>query len=87
MIAVLFAIGTFSYLGNVQHAENSVRLSNLSSLSASIQDARQRNGSYPVPDDWVAVTYSGAIAWKQGVAGQSVAAAVGRSQPPEDPQY
>ena len=79
------SLGGFS--GN---ARDGSRVSDLANLSKGLDLSYVKSGVYPTPTSATGITYSGAVAWYQGTAGDSVvnlmsAAGIKSSKKPVDP--
>lgn len=72
ILAILGTIGFMSLGGYSSRARDTDRLADVGNISKSLDLAVVTAGSYPVPDNAFAVTYSGAAVWNQGIIGTTV---------------
>jgi prepilin-type N-terminal cleavage/methylation domain-containing protein len=72
ILAILGTIGFLSIGGYSSKARDSARIGDLAQASKSLDISLVTSGSYPVPDNSFAVTYSGGIIWNQGTIGVNV---------------
>lgn len=72
ILAILGTIGFLSVGGYSSRARDSERLTDIASLSKTLDLAVITAGNYPPPDNSFSVTYSGGLVWNQGTAGAAV---------------
>lgn len=72
ILAILSTIGFLSIWGYSSKARDSSRVSDLAMIAESLDLSEISAGSYPDPDNFFSVTYTGSSIWKQGKVGTSV---------------
>ncbi len=72
ILAILGTIGFLSVGGYSSRARDSARVGDTAQVTKSLDLAIVTSGSYPVPDNSFAVTYSGGVVWNQGTIGSNV---------------
>ncbi len=72
ILAILGTIGFLSIGGYSSKARDSARVSDIATLSKSLDLSIITTGSYPTPDKSFTVTYSGGTIWTQGTIGDTV---------------
>ena len=88
ILAILWSIAFSSIKGYTKNSRDSVRIDDLSAMKKTLEIFVVQNGIYPEPSAWFGVTYSWAIAWTQGVFGESVLQNEGKlNKKPIDPLY
>ena len=65
ILAILWTIAFISLQWYSTQARDSTRISDLSSIKTSLELFHLEAGKYPLPTDWVDVTYSWSTVWKQ----------------------
>ncbi|NDK10275.1 BspA family leucine-rich repeat surface protein [Candidatus Gracilibacteria bacterium] len=86
ILAILGTIGFISLQGYSVTARESARISDLATIQRALEFFQTTEGYYPDPTDFINVTYSGSLAWKQGVFGDATRNTVQRiSETPTDP--
>jgi prepilin-type N-terminal cleavage/methylation domain-containing protein len=86
ILAILGTIGYTSFLGYNVIARDTVRKSDINSISKAVELSKLEIGSYPVVSNIVDITFSGSTIWNQGSFGaDSYAAARRISRVPIDP--
>lgn len=74
-ITILAILGTIAFLsmgGHSSRARDSTRVTDVAQLSKSLDLSIIHAGSYPMPDGYFTVTYSGGAIWHQGSVGKNV---------------
>lgn len=69
VITILVILGTIAFTsltGYSGSARDSNRVSDVSNISKGLDITYIKTGSYPTPDNFFSVTYSGGILWTQG---------------------
>lgn len=79
IIATLATISSISVMGVFGSARDSVRVTDITNLSNSLDLYYTLNSSYPKPSNPTSVSYSGAVAWSQGTVGDSVLTSLERN--------
>ncbi|MDP2103579.1 MAG: LamG-like jellyroll fold domain-containing protein, partial [Candidatus Gracilibacteria bacterium] len=72
IIAILGAIAFTAFNGFQSSARDSSRASDLANLSQALDTSYIKTGSYPNPDNYFTVTYSGGSLWYQGTVGDTL---------------
>ena len=75
VITILVILGTIAFMslsGFSGSARDSSRVSDLTNISKALEIAYVKTGSYPDPENFSSVTYSGGTLWKQGTLGESI---------------
>ncbi len=72
ILAILGTIGFLSIGGYSSKARDSARVGDVAQISKSLDLSVVTAGTYPVPDNAFAVTYSGGTVWNQGTVGPLV---------------
>jgi len=86
ILTILWTIGFISIFQYQTIARDSIRNSDLQIIQRALEYYKLQSGFYPEPQDSFDVTYSGSLAWKQGVYGEETRVITGRiSQVPLDP--
>ncbi|NDK09277.1 BspA family leucine-rich repeat surface protein [Candidatus Gracilibacteria bacterium] len=86
ILAILGTIGFISLQGYSLSARESTRISDLATIQRALEFFQTTEGYYPEPTDFIEVTYSGSLAWKQGIFGDDTRNTVQRiSETPTDP--
>ncbi|MDD2871708.1 MAG: fibrinogen-like YCDxxxxGGGW domain-containing protein [Candidatus Gracilibacteria bacterium] len=74
VIAILAILGTIAFMslqGYSRDARDSVRVSDMSRIKTSLELFNIESGKYPDPTEAQPITYSGGLAWYQGIFGNS----------------
>ncbi len=88
ILAILWTLWFISYGGFVQSARNSQRVSDLKIIERSLSLFITTNNVFPLPDEPIPISYSGSLAWTQGVFWEWVRSQIQRiSNTPTDPSY
>ncbi len=66
ILAILWTIAFISFQWYSEQTRDSTRISNISIIKSSLELFSLDSGKYPLPTDWINVTYSWAVVWKQG---------------------
>ena len=66
ILAILWTIAFISLQWYSKSSRDSSRISDISSMKTSLELFQIDAGKYPVPTEWVDVTYSWAVVWNQG---------------------
>ena len=86
ILAILGTIGFISMQGYSQSAREATRISDLATIEKALTFFHTTENYFPEPTDFINITYSGSLAWKQGVFGEDTRLVVGRiSESPRDP--
>ncbi len=86
ILAILWTIWFFSYSGYSAQARDWVRIGDIESMKASLELYQLDAGKYPMPSNWVNITYSWATVWNQWTFWEKVFANVWHiSHIPTDP--
>ncbi len=86
ILAILGTIGFISLQGYSVSARESARISDLATIQRSLEFFQTIEGYYPDPTDFITISYSGSLAWKQGVFWDDTRNIVTRiSEVPTDP--
>lgn len=72
ILAILGTIGFMSIGGFSARSRDSARLADAAQLVKSLDLVVISAGSYPIPDGYFTVTYSGGAVWHQGTVGKNV---------------
>ncbi len=65
ILAILWTIAFISLSWYSSDARDSTRISDMSSMKSSLELLQIEAWKYPLPTDWVNITYSGSIVWNQ----------------------
>ena len=65
VLSILATIAGIYVFNNISESRDAVRKSDLSNIQKTLELYKIENATYPDPDDYVSITYSGALAWKQ----------------------
>ncbi len=65
ILAILWTISFISLQWYSTDARDSTRISDISTMRSSLELYNLDAGKYPLPTNWVSVTYSGSVVWKQ----------------------
>lgn len=90
ILAILGTIAFVSFTGYSGSARDSNRIADVANITKWLELAFIKTNTYPVPDNNFSVTYSGAVAWRQGTIGDTVMSYMGvggskLSKKPVDP--
>lgn len=75
VVVIMSILGTIAFTASqnyVRSAFNTSRKTNISNISTSLEIFSVKSGSYPVPTDWVQITFNGGEVWTQGTIWKSV---------------
>ena len=86
ILAILWTIAFISLQWYSTNARDSTRISDISSMKSSLELYQLDAGKYPLPTQWVNITYSWAIVWNQWTFWETVFANVEKlNKIPTDP--
>ena len=86
ILAILWTIAFISLQGYSTDARDSTRISDLSIMKTSLEIFQLDNWKYPIPTNWVDITYSWAVVWNQWIFWETVYANVDKlDKIPTDP--
>ncbi|NDK09145.1 prepilin-type N-terminal cleavage/methylation domain-containing protein, partial [Candidatus Gracilibacteria bacterium] len=74
-ITIIAILGTISFVyfnGHIKNSRDSVRVTDIKDLEKTLGVYIAEKSNYPEPDDGVNITYSGGIAWTQGIIGDNM---------------
>ncbi|MDP2090500.1 MAG: FISUMP domain-containing protein [Candidatus Gracilibacteria bacterium] len=72
ILSILGLIAFFTLSGYSTSARDSARISDISRMRTVIELFNVEGGKYPLPTNFVEVTYSGATVWNQGIFGETM---------------
>lgn len=72
ILAILWTIGFLSFQGYSISARDSARISDISTISKSLELFKIREWYYPNPSGFYNISYSWSLAWRQGTFGSDV---------------
>ncbi len=86
ILAILGTIGFISMQGYSQSAREATRVSDLTTIEKALVFFHTTENYFPEPSDFISVTFSGSLAWKQGSFWEDTRLVTGRiSESPRDP--
>ncbi len=86
ILAILWTIAFISLSWYSSDARDSIRISDMWSMRSSLELYQLDSGKYPFPTNWVSITYSGSIVWKQWTFWETVYANLSKlDKIPKDP--
>lgn len=65
ILSVLAAISVMSFLWYTENSRDSARISDLANIHKLLELYKIENWAFPIPTNWVPVTYSGSVVWVQ----------------------
>ncbi|QFR38956.1 hypothetical protein A9Q91_01845 [Candidatus Gracilibacteria bacterium 28_42_T64] len=85
VLVILGTIAFISFQGYAKTARDSGRVTDVNSITKSLEVYYVNNGTYPTPTGATPVSYSGTTVWTQGTVGDDVIEELGLSGPILDP--
>lgn len=86
ILSILSAIAFVSYTSYTENARDTVRKTDIKSITDALELYAVNTGKYPEPGSKTNIMYSGAVAWKQGIVDKTVIQSLKQfSKTPLDP--